>query len=253
MPLLENRIAIVTGAADGMGLGIVARFLDEGAKIVATDVNAGRLEAELDGKPGVTTLAVDITSDEAAPALIDRAITEFGGVDIVVNAAGIFKFIDLEELSLQDWYRTLDVNLHAPFKLAIAAIPHLKKSQAGRIINIASTNGHRANYGAAAYTVSKHAMVGLTKSLAIDLAKYAITVNSIDPGCIVTGITRELMKNPDMIGYMSKQSVLDRLGTVDEIAQAALYLAGPHSGFTTGHGLAVDGGFLAAFPKFEPS
>lgn len=253
MRLLENKIAVVTGAADGMGLGIVRRFLEEGAKVVATDVNAAKLASELGAAPDVHALAIDITAEGAAQEIVDLAVGQFGGIDILVNAAGIFKFIDIEAMAMAEWYRTLDVNLHAPFKLAIAAVPHLKKSAAGRIVNIASTNGHRANYGATAYTVSKHAMVGLTKSLAVDLAKYRITVNSIDPGCIVTGITRGLMQDPQMIGYMEKQAVLERLGTVDEIAQAALYLAGPNSGFTTGHGLAVDGGFLAAFPKFEPS
>jgi NAD(P)-dependent dehydrogenase (short-subunit alcohol dehydrogenase family) len=253
MKSLENKIAIVTGAADGMGLGITTRFLEQGAKVVATDVNAEKLTAALGGESDARTLAIDITADGAAQAIVDLAVEQFGGIDILVNAAGIFRFMDLESMALEDWYRTLDVNLHAPFKLSIAAVPHLKSSSAGRIINIASTNGHRANYGATAYTVSKHAIVGLTKSLAVDLAQYGITVNSIDPGCIVTGITRELMKNPDMVGYMEKQAVLNRLGTVDEIAQAALYLAGPNSGFTTGHGLAVDGGFLMAFPKFEPS
>ena len=253
MKMLQDKIAIVTGAADGMGLGIVRRFLKEGATVVATDVNAERLERELGSEPAVRTLAIDITADGAARAVTELAAEQFGGIDILVNAAGIFRFVDIEALAVDEWYRTLDVNLHAPFKLSVAAVPHLKKSSAGRIVNIASTNGHRANYGATAYTVSKHAMVGLTKSLAVDLAKYGITVNSIDLGCIVTGITRELMKDPDMIGYMEQQAVLNRLGTVDEIAQAALYLAGPNSGFTTGHGLAVDGGFLVAFPRFEPS
>jgi NAD(P)-dependent dehydrogenase (short-subunit alcohol dehydrogenase family) len=245
---LSNRVAVVTGAADGMGRGIVDLFTQEGAKVLATDVAGDKLRAAHEQNPLVRTLAIDVTAPEAARTIIDGAVEAFGALHILVNAAGIFRLATFDELTQAEWQRMMDVNLNAPFSLCLRAIPELKKVSHGRIINIASTSALRARKGMGAYTVSKHGLAGLTISLAVELGEYGITANYINPGTIVTGITRGLMENPAWKRDLETQGVFNRMGTVEEIAHAVLYLAGPHSSFTTGHGLAVDGGFLIKYP-----
>ncbi|MFK0206382.1 SDR family NAD(P)-dependent oxidoreductase [Agrobacterium sp. NPDC090283] len=245
--ILKGKVAVITGAADGMGRAIAELFAREGAHVVATDIHGDKLSLAHGQNSNITTVATDITAAGAPEQLVSAAVAK-GGLDILVNAAGIFQFVGLEELTLEQYDRMMDVNLNAPFRLCLRAIPELKKSGAGRIVNIASTNALRARAGMGAYTISKHGIAGLTISLAVELAKYGITANSINPGTILTGITRELMTEAGRRKDMEGQGLMNRLGTVDEIAQAALYLVGPNSGFTTGHGLAVDGGFLVKYP-----
>ena len=245
---LAGRVAVVTGAADGMGRGIVDLFTQEGAKVLATDVAGEKLRAAHEQNPSVRTLAIDVTAPEAAGAIIDGAVEAFGGLHILVNAAGIFRLATFDELTQAEWQRMMDVNLNAPFSLCLRAIPELKKVSNGRIVNIASTSALRARKGMGAYTVSKHGLAGLTISLAVELGEFGITANYINPGTIVTGITRSLLENPAWKRDLETQGVMNRMGTAEEIAHAVLYLAGPHSSFTTGHGLAVDGGFLIKYP-----
>lgn len=244
---LKNKIAIVTGAADGMGRGITELFLKEGAHVVATDVNEEKLLAAYSGSENVTPVIIDITASDAPDTLVAAAVAA-GGLDILINAAGIFQFVNLEDMSIEQYDRMMDINLNAPTRLCLRAIPELKKSQSGRIVNIASVNALRTREGMGAYTVSKHGLAGLTISLAVELAKYGITANSINPGTILTGITRELMNDQGRKEDMESQNLMNRLGTVEEITQAVFYLVGPNSGFTTGHALAVDGGFLIKYP-----
>jgi NAD(P)-dependent dehydrogenase (short-subunit alcohol dehydrogenase family) len=246
--MLLGRVAVVTGAADGMGRGIVDLFSDHGAMVLATDIAGDKLEAVHAKNPNVRTLAIDITQIGAADAIIGAAIATFGELHILANVAGIFRLAMFEDLTQAEWHQMMDVNVNAPFSLCKRAIPELKKISGGRIINIASTSALRARKGMGAYTVSKHAMAGLTISLAVELGEFGITANYINPGTIVTGITRDLVQNPVWKRDLESQGVLNRMGTVAEIAHAALYLAGPNSGFTTGHGLAVDGGFLIKYP-----
>ena len=220
----------------------------EGAKVLATDVNAARLDEAFGGNPDVATVAIDVTAAEAPDAIIGGAVERFGRLDILVNAAGIFAWLPLEDADFAAWERMMDINLNAPARLCVRAIPALKASGEGRIVNIASTNALRAREGMGCYTVSKHGVAGLTLSLAVELAKYGITANHINPGTILTGITRALADDPLVRRDLNGQGLMNRMGTVDEIAQAVLYLVGPNSGFTTGLGLAVDGGFLVKYP-----
>lgn len=249
MSILANKVAIVTGAADGMGRSITECFAAEGAKIVATDINAAELDNAHGDNTAVVTIATDITAADAPEKIVALALDSFGRLDIVINAAGIFSVAGLDKVSQLDWYRMMDVNVNGPFRLCQRAMPALKASGSGRIVNIASTSAHRARAGMGCYTVSKHALAGLTISLAVELAEFGITVNSIDPGTILTGITRALLEDPTRLKDMSSQGLMARLGTVEEIAQAALYLVGPNSGYTTGIALAIDGGFLIKYPE----
>lgn len=249
MEQLTGKVAIVTGAADGMGQGIARRFLDEGARVVATDINAAGLQGIYAGDDRVATVATDITAENAADLIVEAALDRFGRLDILVNAAGIFQLLPLDELDFAAWSRLWAINLEAPLRLCVKALPALKSSGEGRIVNIASVSASRARSGFGPYTMSKHAIAGLTVSLAVEFGKYGITANSINPGTILTGITRPLMADPEWRRDLESQGVLNRVGSVEEIAQAALYLVGPNSGYTTGHALAVDGGFLAKYPE----
>ena len=249
MGQLIGKVAIVTGAADGMGQGIARRFIDEGAQVVATDINSAGLQHSYAGDGRVATVAIDITADNAADLIVEMALDRFGRLDILVNAAGIFQLLPLDDLDFAAWSRMWAVNLEAPLRLCVRALPALKRCGAGRIVNIASVSALRARSGFGPYTMSKHAIAGLTVSLAVEFGKYGITANSINPGTILTGITRPLMADPEWRRDLESQGVLSRIGSVEEIAEAALYLVRPNSGFTTGHALAVDGGFLVKYPE----
>lgn len=246
---LAGKVAIVTGAADGMGRAIAELFAREGAKVLATDVAAAKLEEAHAGNASIRTLAIDLTAPDAADRIVSGATQAFGSLDILVNAAGIFKFVEFKDLDEAEWQRMMDVNLNAPFRLCMRAIPELKVAKSGRIVNIASTSAERARRGMGAYTVSKHGVAGLTISLAVELGEFGITANYINPGTILTGITRGFIDDAVWRKDFENLGVVGRIGTVDEIAQAALYFVGPNSGYTTGHGLAVDGGFLVRYPE----
>ena len=249
MGKLAGKIAIVTGAADGMGQAIARRFVEEGARVLATDINAAGLQDSFGGTEAVAMLAIDITAADAADRLVETTISRYGRIDIVLNAAGIFRMLPLDDLDFAAWSRMWAINLEAPLRLCVRALPALKECGAGRIVNIASVSASRARSGFGPYTMSKHALAGLTVSLAVEFGRYGITANSINPGTILTGITRPMMADPAWRRDLESQGVLDRVGSVEEIAEAALYLVGPNAGFTTGHALAVDGGFLVKYPE----
>jgi NAD(P)-dependent dehydrogenase (short-subunit alcohol dehydrogenase family) len=244
---LQGRTAIVTGAADGIGMAIALLFIEEGARVVVTDIQAEKLAAAFPDSRAAKTLAIDITADEAPALVVEAAQESFGGVDILVNAAGFFEMAAVTDIEQARWDRMMAVNVTAPMRLTLAAIPALKQSGSGRIINIASINSKLARRGSAAYTTSKHAIAGFTVSLAVELGEFGITANWINPGTILTGITRPYMQDPQWRHYFENQNVLGRIGQPEEIAHAALYLADATSGFTTGHGLTVDGGYTAGF------
>ncbi len=217
--------------------------------MVATDIDAAGLNANYAADGNVITIATDITADDAADRIVGAALDRFSKLDILVNAAGIFQLLPLDDLDLNAWSRMWAINLEAPLRLCLRALPALKACGAGRIINIASVSASRARSGFGPYTMSKHAIAALTVSLAVEFGKDGITANSINPGTILTGITRPLMPDPEWRRDLESQGVLNRVGSVNEIAEAALYLVGPNSGFVTGHALAVDGGFLVKYPE----
>lgn len=231
---------LVTGAADGIGRATAEAFLADGAKVLAVDIAA----------PGLQTLdcphvVVDVTAVDAPEVIANAALEELGGLDILVNNAGICPVSSLEDTEDETWDRVLDVNLRSMFRISKAALPMLKQSEAGRVINTASVSAAFANEGMGAYTASKHGVAGLSKSLAAEWGKYGITVNYILPGAIVTGITRDLIEvDHDFRKFWEDKSPLGRWGQPTDIARAILFLASSDAAFITGHGLAVDGGAM---------
>ena len=241
---LENKVAIVTGAASGIGATTAQLFAAEGARVLAVDLQETGLQDNHGATPHVDCLAMDITYAQAPDTIIGEAINRFGQLDILMNNAGIGSNALGEDMALEVWQKTLDVNLTASFCLCQAAIPHLKNAPAGRIINVASVMAQHTDYGLSAYSASKAGVTGYTRTLALELGKFGITANCILPGAIHTGMTAAGFANNEIANIWAKKSPLRRLGQPIDIARGALFLASDDGGFVTGHDLNVDGGML---------
>ena len=241
---LENKVAIVTGAASGIGAATAQLFVAEGARVLAVDSQETGLHDNHGATPHVDCLAIDITHAQAPDTIIGEAINRFGQLDILMNNAGIASNAPGEDMALEAWQKTLDVNLTASFCLCQAAIPHLKNAPAGRIINVASVMAQHTDYGLSAYSASKAGVTGYTRTLALELGKFGITANCILPGAIHTGMTAAGFANEEIANIWAKKSPLRRLGQPLDIARGALFLASDDGGFVTGHDLNVDGGML---------
>jgi len=242
---LKDRAAIVTGAASGIGKATAQLFAAEGARVLAVDLPGKDLAAAHAGVTGITPLEADITAPDAPQRIVDTALSACGQLDIVMNNAGVSGREFVEEMKRSTWDRVLAVNLTAPFLICQAAIPHLKQSRAGRIINVASVMAEGTDLGLAAYCASKAGVAGLTRTLALELGRFGITANYLLPGAIKTGMTLPLWDaRPDVAEIWAKKSPLRRLGEPLDLARGALFLASDDGAFVTGHGLNVDGGML---------
>ena len=242
---LSGRTAIVTGAGSGIGQATAQLFAAEGANVLAVDLPGKSLAATHAAQKSIVSLECDVTEAGAPARIVDTAMTSFGALDIVMNNAGISGRAFVEEMTRETWDRVLAVNLTAPFLVCQSAIPHLKNSKAGRIINVASVMAEGTDLGLAAYCASKAGIAGLTRTLALELGKFAITANYLLPGAIRTGMTTPLWDaRPDIAEIWAKKSPLRRLGQPLDLARGALFLASDDGGFVTGHGLHVDGGLM---------
>jgi len=240
---LSNRCALVTGAADGIGEATARLFAAEGARVLAVDVAAEKLAAAWRGVAGVTPFAIDIAAETASRQLIEAVAASLGSLDIVVNCAGITAMMPIAETDDTLWRRVLEVNLTAMFKICREAVPLLKQSAHPRIVNIGSILSSFASAGFTAYATSKHGVAGLTKSLATELGAFGVRVNYIQPGAIVTGMTRDTFtQNAAAAGYWIGKSASGRLGQPIDIARVALFLASDDADFVSGQGILVDGG-----------
>ncbi len=242
---LSGRVAIVTGAASGIGQACAQLFAREGAEVLAVDLAGRGLADAHKGQARIATLEKSVADTDAAEAIVDGATKRFGKLDILMNNAGVASNALAETMSLADWDRTFAVNLRAPFLLCQRAIPFLKASEAGRIINVASVMAEGTGFGLSAYCASKAGVAGLTRTLALELGKFRITANYLLPGAIRTGMTSPLWDaRPDIADIWANKSALRRLGEPDDLAKAALFLASDDGAFVTGHGLTVDGGLM---------
>ena len=239
---LDGRATIITGAASGIGKASAQLFASEGANVLAVD-RPGTPLAEVRAEHSrISVLEQDVTDDDAPGNIVDTAIERYGRLDILFNNAGISRRAIVGEQTEEDWNLTLSVNLTAQFRLATEAVPHLKESPAGRIVNTASVMARMTDYGLAAYSASKAGVAGMTRALALDLGKFGITANYIEPGAIQTGMTQAAFQDDDIAAVWAKKAALRRLGEPIDIARAALFLASDDAGFVSGHGLTVDGG-----------
>ena len=247
---IDGKVAIVTGAASGMGRATAHLFADEGARVVVADLGADRVEAVVEeihtshGPARAVGIECDVADHGRLRSLVDSTVDWGGRLDIVVNNAGISlvnsMFQDEAEFE-ENWARTLDVNLTAHARLVRLALPHLIESGSGRVVNIASTESIVATAGLAAYAASKAGVTGLTRALAVELGRHGVTVNCICPGPIDTGMTAAI---PDeaKATYARRRVPLRRYGLPEEVAHMTLNLCLPSSSFVNGATIAVDGG-----------
>jgi len=238
---LEGKVAIVTGAASGIGAETTRLFAAEGAQVLAVDLPTGRVAQTHAGRDRIACHEADVTAPDAPTSIVDAAISAFGRLDILMNNAGVGGRRPLDTVEPEFWDRTMAVNVTAHLRLAQQAIPHLKQSPAGRIINIASIMAEAQELGLGAYCVSKAACASLTRNLALELGRSGVTANYIEPGVTRTGMTA-FNQHPDLEATYRKMTPLNRIAEPSDIAKAALYLASDDASFVTGHGLRVDGG-----------
>src|ERR1017187_977811 len=250
---LAGKIALITGGASGIGRATALLFAREGAAIGLADVNvdAGQRVADEIARSGGRAFfePIDVTQAADCQRLTERAIREYGQIDILFNNAGIIRRATVLDLSEEDWDRVMAVNVKSIYLLSREVIPHMQQAGGGAIINTASGWGLAGGAKAAVYCASKGAVVLLTKAMAIDYGPQKIRVNCICPGDTDTGMLREeaLQLGEQMSRFLAESAKrpLGRVGTPEEIAQAALYLASDASSFVTGTALIVDGGGLA--------
>jgi len=240
--VLKGKKAIVTGAANGIGRGIVDAFVAEGAEVLAVDLHSSEWTTSASVENMVARLAIDITGESAPAEIVAAGGTMLGGIDILVNNAGIFAAGTAESASDEQWNRVMAINVDAVFRLTREAVPYLKKSGSGRIINTGSIMSELAGPGSIAYITSKHAVAGMTKAMAVDLGQYGICANFLQPGSVVTPLTAPLLVDREFVAYWERKIPLGRLGQPDDIAPVAVFLASDAARYVSGAGLRIDGG-----------
>ena len=241
---LENKNIIVTGASGGIGNSIVEKLSECGANVLASGTRLEKLE-ELKSKFNkIKILKFDISQSDKIEEFIDNAANELGGLDCIVNNAGITQDNLAIRMSIDEWKKVIDINLTSTFLMSKFAIKKMLKNKKGKIINITSVVGHTGNLGQANYTASKAGLVAMSKSLAIEYAKKNININCISPGFIKTAMT-------DKIDEKFKEVIVSkipsaRLGEPEDIANAVLFLASDNSNYINGETLHVNGGMYMA-------
>ncbi len=248
---VEGSVAIVTGAASGMGRATAHLFADEGAKVVVADLGEDRVQTVVDeiagahGADVVKGVVCDVAAADQLRALVGSTVTTFGAIDIVVNNAGVAlptALLDADEEAFEsNWATTLDVNLTAHARLVRLALPHLLESDAARVVNIASTEAIVTTPSLAAYAATKAGVTGLTRSMAVELGRHGVNVNCICPGPILTGMTDAIPDEAKQT-YARRRVPLRRYGRPEEVAHMTLSLCLPAASYVTGAVIPVDGG-----------
>jgi len=244
---LKNKVAIVTGAARGIGKAIAQRFLQEGAAVAINDIDLEKAEeivheAKSKGKKALSVKA-DVSNEKEVEEMVNRVYSNFARIDILVNNAGIIKRGSTEDHSYEDWDRVIAVNLRGTYNCSKAVIPIMKKQGCGKIVNVSSIAGKVGDIASApSYGSSKGAINALTKSMARELAEYGICVNAVAPHAVETEMSAEWSQEKRR--QLMSQIPLKRLGRPEEVAAAVLFLASDEASFITGEILDVNGGYL---------
>ena len=240
-----NRVAVVTGAARGIGLAVAKAFLASGYRVALLDIDAATLRQTEKALGDVLALECDVADPNQVKTSIDRVATHFGRIDALVNNAGIAVFKPLLETTFDEWQRVLAVNLNGPFLCTQACAPVMLKNGGGAVVNISSISGLRASALRVAYGTSKAALDHLTRQQAAELGNLGIRVNAVAPGPVDTAMAKQV-HTADIRADYHDAIPLNRYGTEDEIAAAVLFLCSDAASYINGQTLAVDGGFDAS-------
>ncbi len=235
---LAGKAALITGAGSGIGRAIALRFATEGARVMASDIDAAAAErTAADAGTGAKAIRTDVTSEPDVQSAVEATVAAFGAIDVLVNNAGI--------AASADWEKTIAVNLSGVYYGLKHGGAAMAARGGGSIINLASVLGLVGLPGAGAYTASKHGVVGLTRQFAVDLAARGVRVNCINPGFIETAMTDPISSNEALKKFITDQMPLGRWGRPEEVAAVALFLASDDASYVTGADYVVDGGFTA--------
>lgn len=245
---LEGKVAIVTGAGQGMGESIAKLFAQEGAKVVVNDINEEKAKkvAEEIKSQGKETLAIraDVTQSKEVSQLVEKTVEEFGAVHILINNAGILRSSKVDEINEEEWDLVINVNLKGTFLCSKAVLPIMKKNRYGRIVNFSSSAGRSVStLGGVHYTAAKAGILGFTRQLAKEVAFLGINVNSVCPGLIDTEMVRANCP-PQKLKDYERSFPIPRLGTPEEVASLVLFLVTDESSYITGASLDINGGDL---------
>ena len=240
----KNKKILVTGATGGIGDSIVQKFLSLNGSVLGTGTNSEKLETLKKKYPQISTVQFDISEHDKIEQFIENVFSKLGGLDILINNAGITK----DNLSLrmknEEWQKVIDINLSSTFYLCKSAIKKMMKNKYGRIVNITSIVGHTGNLGQANYSASKAAVVAMSKSLAIEYAKKNITVNCVSPGFIKTNMTEKI--SDEMKNTLLSRIPMNKLGTGEDVSNTVAFLSSESSSYITGETIHVNGGMYMA-------
>jgi 3-oxoacyl-[acyl-carrier protein] reductase len=246
---LAGRVAIITGAARGIGCAIAIRFAREGCQLVLCDRDVAALHATaaavLHGGGSVVAVGCDVCAEDAPDSLVASAMNRFGRLDVLVNNAGVVEMGYIQDVTAEDYDRVMDVDVHAVLRMTRAAVEPLRTSGRGRVINLGSIEGLRGSAPLPLYCAAKHAVVGLTRATALQLGRYGITVNAICPGPVETEMLKPALQHPESKRRLVRHIPAGRLGTPNDVAGVACFLAGDDAAYVNGHALVVDGGMSA--------
>lgn len=241
----DGKVVIVTGSARGIGRAIARAFCENGAKVAAVDLNVEGAQETVAGFDDCCALSCNIADEQACKELVETVVEKYGRLDVLMNNAGIFTQAPVTDMPASDWHKLFSVNVDSLFYLTKYAMPHLIETK-GNIVQTASVNGLGGDYMSWAYNATKHAVVGMVRSLCIDYGDKGVRINAVAPAMTATDMNRSVWSVPEKVAPFIERIPMNRIGQVEDIARAVMFLASEDAGYITGQVLCVDGGVTAS-------